>query len=289
MDVVTMYDYLNKQMMDPFVIITIIIVLVVFFIISLSLGSGNSEVQGFSVNGESNSSSQFVSFVVFILIILLLVNVLYFVYKIDIIIEIRKFLKIEDKSLPDEKNEKGEKSEKDEKSKNSENSPKPISNEHLVKNKKQVFNIPGNYYTYDNAKAVCAAFNAELATYDQIEKAYADGAEWCNYGWSADQLALFPTQKNTYDILKSKPGRENDCGRPGINGGYIANPNVQFGVNCYGVKPPIKSEEAHIMQTVPPYPETAEEIAFQKKVDTMRQNIDKILLSPFNHTSWNQN
>ena len=62
---------------------------------------------------------------------------------------------------------------------------------------KQVFNIPGNHYTYDDAKAMCKAYNAELATYDQVEQAYNLGADWCNYGWSDGQMALFPTQKQT--------------------------------------------------------------------------------------------
>ena len=30
----------------------------------------------------------------------------------------------------------------------------------------QVFNIPGNDYTFDDAKAVCSAYDARLATYD---------------------------------------------------------------------------------------------------------------------------
>jgi hypothetical protein len=155
-----------------------------------------------------------------------------------------------------------------------------------IKFKKQVFNIPGNYYTYNDAKAMCSAYGAELATYDQLEKAYNNGAEWCNYGWSANQLALFPTQKKTYDILQGTPGHENDCGRPGINGGYIANTNVKFGVNCYGNKPKIRSEEEELMKTSKPYPQTEQDIAFQKKVDEMRNNLDQILLSPFNRDTW---
>jgi hypothetical protein len=157
-----------------------------------------------------------------------------------------------------------------------------------IKFKKQVFNIPGNYYTYDNAKALCSAYGAELATYDQIEKAYNNGAEWCNYGWSANQLALFPTQKKTYDNLQTIPGHENDCGRTGINGGYIANPGVKFGVNCYGNKPKITSEEEELMKTSTPYPETPQDIAFQKKVDLMKNNLDQILVSPFNHNTWGE-
>jgi hypothetical protein len=164
-------------------------------------------------------------------------------------------------------------------------SPSPVPE---IKFRKQVFNIPGNYYTYDNAKALCAAYGAKLATYDQIESAYNKGAEWCNYGWSANQLALFPTQKTTYDTLQHIKGHENDCGRTGVNGGYIANPNVRFGVNCYGNKPKITSEEDELMKTASPYPETVEDIAFQKKVDIMKSQLDNVLVSPFNHNMWGQ-
>jgi hypothetical protein len=155
-----------------------------------------------------------------------------------------------------------------------------------IKFKKQVFNIPGNYYSYDNAKAVCQAYGANLASYDQIEKAYGNGAEWCNYGWSADQLALFPTQKKTYDRLQTIPGHENDCGRPGVNGGYIANSNVKFGINCYGNKPKITSEEEELMKTATPYPETVKDLAFQKRVDYWKNKVDEILVSPFNYNTW---
>ena len=155
-----------------------------------------------------------------------------------------------------------------------------------IKFKKQVFNIPGNYYTYDNAKALCTAYGSDLATYDQIEKAYNSGAEWCNYGWSANQLALFPTQQKTYNKLQEISGHENDCGRPGVNGGYIANSNIQFGANCYGYKPKITQEEDNIMKTISPYPVTAQDINFQKKVDLFKTKLEQILVSPFNHNSW---
>ena len=41
----------------------------------------------------------------------------------------------------------------------------------------EVFNVSNNAYTYDEAKAVCSIYGAELATYDQIEQAYNNGAE----------------------------------------------------------------------------------------------------------------
>ena len=121
-----------------------------------------------------------------------------------------------------------------------------------IKFKKQVFNIPGNYYNYDNAKAVCTAYGSKLATYQQIEDSYKNGGEWCNYGWSEGQNALFPTQQKTFDNLQGIKGHEHDCGRPGINGGYIANPQVKFGVNCYGNKPKINKQEEELMKTVSP-------------------------------------
>jgi hypothetical protein len=164
-------------------------------------------------------------------------------------------------------------------------SPAPVP---TIRFKKQVFNIPGNYYNYNNARALCKAYGAELATYDQLEKAYNDGAEWCNYGWSANQLALFPTQQKTYNTLQTIKGHENDCGRPGVNGGYIANPNVRFGVNCYGNKPKITSEEEELMKTTSPYPVTLQDKVFQKKVDFWKGKVDEILVSPFNHNSWGQ-
>ena len=46
------------------------------------------------------------------------------------------------------------------------------------KDTREVFNISNNNYTYEEAQAVCKAYGAELATYDQIEDAYNKGAEW---------------------------------------------------------------------------------------------------------------
>lgn len=103
--------------------------------------------------------------------------------------------------------------------------------------KPEVFNISNNLYTYDDAKSICTSYGARLATYDDIEKSYNDGGEWCNYGWSENQMALFPTQKDTWNRLQATKNHKHDCGRPGINGGFIDNPEIQFGANCYGTKP----------------------------------------------------
>lgn len=152
----------------------------------------------------------------------------------------------------------------------------------------QVFHIPGNKYTYGDAKAVCQAYDARLATYDEIEDAYDAGGEWCSYGWSADQLALFPTQKSTYDSLQKIPGHENDCGRQGVNGGYIANRKVRFGVNCYGNKPVITPKEQKAMQNHSSYPLTHEEIVLDKKTSKYKAKLADIEVSPFNGTTWSR-
>jgi hypothetical protein len=151
---------------------------------------------------------------------------------------------------------------------------------------KQVFHVPGNEYTYEDAKDVCKAFDARLASYDEIEKAYGNGGEWCSYGWSDNQMALFPTQKKTWDRLQKIKGHENDCGRPGINGGFIANPDVRFGINCYGFKPQITASEADDMKTASIYPKTLKDVNRQQRVAYWQTRLSDILVSPFNNDVW---
>lgn len=152
--------------------------------------------------------------------------------------------------------------------------------------KKQVFNIPENIYGYEDAKAICKAYGARLATYDEVEESYNSGGEWCNYGWSEGQMALFPTQKKTYEHLQTVKGHEHDCGRPGVNGGYMANPLLQYGVNCYGVKPKMTDEEKILMEETPIYPKTAEDILMDKRTNYWKERLDSVIVSPFNKESW---
>jgi hypothetical protein len=256
---VNMYNYMNSILMSPLVFVILIIIVVTYYAFSSSPDSANL--------GNSSLST----IVIFILIVLLSFHAVQYFFSINVTAYIQGLFTpsttvdiVVDQTAYQ---------------------PSPVPE---IKFKKQVFNIPGNYYTYDNAKALCSAYGAELASYDQIEKAYNNGAEWCNYGWSSDQLALFPTQKKTYDTLQTIKGHENDCGRTGVNGGYMANPNIKFGVNCYGYKPKITGEEDALMKTATPYPVTQEDIAFQKKVDALRNNLDEILVSPFNQTTWGE-
>jgi len=40
------------------------------------------------------------------------------------------------------------------------------------------------------------------------------------------------------------------------------------------------------MKTTSPYPVTAEDMAFQKRVDFWKNKVDQILVSPFNYNTW---
>jgi len=152
----------------------------------------------------------------------------------------------------------------------------------------EVFNVPGNYYVYEDAKALCSAYGARLATYQEVEKTYDKGGEWCNYGWSEGQMALYPTQQTTWDGLQKIKGHENDCGRPGINGGFIKNPALKFGANCYGYKPKMTPLEEDIMANSTPYPKTKKDMAIEKRTDYWKERLPEILVSPFNYKSWSK-
>jgi len=150
----------------------------------------------------------------------------------------------------------------------------------------EVFHINDNVYTYDDAKGICGAFGGRLANYFDIEKAYKKGGEWCNYGWSEDQMAFFPTQKATYERLK-KNGRKNDCGRPGVNGGFIGNPDARFGVNCFGKKPIITPTEQSLMTNKKLAPQTPEEAKQQKTEQYWNERLGQLSINPFNTQRWN--
>jgi len=155
----------------------------------------------------------------------------------------------------------------------------------------QVFNIANNIYTYDDAQAVCKAFDSRLATYDEIEKAYTGGGEWCNYGWSDNQSIYFPTQKSTWTELQKTTNSKNACGRPGINGGYIDNPQARFGVNCFGIKPKATESEKRVMDARKntPVANTPEKGILDLKVQLFKDHRDELMqVNAFSPDHWSQ-
>ena len=143
----------------------------------------------------------------------------------------------------------------------------------------EVFNVSNNVYSYEEAQKVCSAFDASLATYDQIEHSYKNGGEWCNYGWSDGQMAFFPTQKKTWETLQKSEGTKHACGRPGINGGFIDNPYVRFGANCYGKKPERPDDWGPINYTT--------DCGIEKE-DPNQKIRDEAKLNSFNQTNWSR-
>jgi hypothetical protein len=157
--------------------------------------------------------------------------------------------------------------------------------------KDEVFNISNNLYTYDDAQAICSAYGSKVATYDEIEDAYENGAEWCNYGWSEGQMAFFPTQKTTWDKLQKTTDHKNDCGRPGINGGYMANPYIKFGVNCFGKKPAPTDSDLERMAANKEInvPKSAADLLLDEKVKFWKDNANKMLvMNSFDRTQWSE-
>lgn len=151
----------------------------------------------------------------------------------------------------------------------------------------EVFNVSNNLYSFEDAPHVCSAFGARLASYDEIEDAYNKGADWCSYGWSQNQMGLFPTQKDKWQTLQSNDAMKNSCGRPGVNGGYIPNNKMKLGVNCYGIKPQASEVDKARMATSNIVPKTRKDIIIDRKVAFWKENADKMLnLNPHKKGDW---
>ncbi len=157
--------------------------------------------------------------------------------------------------------------------------------EAILPGKKEVFNVSSNRFTYGDAEPLCRALGAELATYDQVKAAFDSGADWCNYGWTKGQLALFPTQKETYEKMQAGPvGQRTACGKPGLNGGHFDNPELRFGVNCYGKKPAQSAHDAS--KTTKGAPISPDAVAYDKLVAKFKSESDNIGIMPFNEEHW---
>ena len=163
------------------------------------------------------------------------------------------------------------------------------------------FNISQNEFTFSDAPLVCKAYGAELASYDQVLDAYHRGANWCNYGWSQNQMALYPIQEKFYEDVQAGPvEHKDDCGKPGINGGYFEDASLKFGVNCYGVRPkadPKKivyidaDSEDYVKQL--PFEQTqyTHHDALHHKLASIKDRLkrDNVNPTPFSQHRWSQN
>jgi hypothetical protein len=293
------YNFFNGILSNPSVIIIVVGVLLIYITMFFSLGDTNSSTSSSSgglfsglsnakftssstnTSSDSSSSMKMLGILaVAIFIILIVINGFQYFFGIDVVAKITDLFSgnpLVDISVDTSAAQSGGAA-----------GTGAGAGVQEIKLFKQVFNIPGNDYVYPDAKALCSAYGSRLATYKEVEDAYKGGAEWCNYGWSEGQMALFPTQQKTWDKLQKIEGHENDCGRPGINGGYMKNPAVRYGVNCYGYKPQMTAEEEELMATSPIYPKTKKDMAMEQRVKYWKDKLSSILVSPFNHTSWSK-
>jgi hypothetical protein len=158
--------------------------------------------------------------------------------------------------------------------------------EQVLPGRKEVFNVAQNKYTYTDAEPLCKAFGAELASYDQVKDAWNKGADWCNYGWVKGQVAVFPTQESTFNNLQAGPEDQRmACGVPGVNGGYFDNPEMRFGVNCYGTKP--SENEADAREIMAQNGDlTPQALQFDRKVLGYKSKMGQIPVNPFKPGTW---
>jgi len=151
----------------------------------------------------------------------------------------------------------------------------------------EVFNVSKNEFNYYDAEPLCKALGAELATYDQVKDAYGKGADWCNYGWTKGQVAVYPTQKATWDELqKGDDADKAACGKPGVNGGYFDNPDMKFGVNCYGPKPSQSGHDEAALMKSGRIPRTTSGLKIDQKVQEFEAKSDELGVLPFNKGKW---
>lgn len=253
------FDNINNFTSNPFILVVLIGIILVYYLLFAFLGSSNSSGGG--------SGVLFIEALLWGLFILLIfVNGISYFYGVNVITEMKNIFSGEAEIQIET----------------------TVTNPNIQKivNDKEVYHIPGNNFTYHDAKAVCNAFEGEMATYEQLRDGQTKGSSWCSYGWSKDQLGLYPTSQNTWEKLKQKEGHEYDCGLPGVNGGYVSNPHTRLGANCYGIKPKKSELEKQYLDNQELYPKTQKELLFEERVKYWKNRIGNVLVMPFNKDSW---
>lgn len=97
----------------------------------------------------------------------------------------------------------------------------------------EVFHVSDKSYTYNEARAICNKYGADLATPSQVYKMYLKGVSWCNPGWSEGQHVIFPATEKSVNEANSNPETKGSCGKIGLNGMFEKNMSSKFGANCW--------------------------------------------------------
>ena len=272
------FDWVDEKvnLISPRVLIIVIVVIAMFYFIITALGGGlGGDNGGDSANPITGNASIIEIMLWAIFIVIVIMNGFQYFFNTSITTEVSNLLSSNPQitltnDVPAEPTASGD-----------------LGSAPGSKMRKQVFHIPASVYDYDNAKALCQAYGANLANIDQMEEAHKSGAEWCSYGWSDNQMILYPTQKSTWDSLQQNPEKKNSCGRPGINGGFMDNASMKAGVNCYGERPEMNESSSKLMANIQNY-EAGKMIdpLHDARINEMRGKINNIVVAPFNKSAW---
>jgi hypothetical protein len=273
------FDWVDEKvnLLSPRVVIIVIVVIAMFYFIVTALGGGfGGDNGGDSSNPVTGNASIIEIMLWAIFIVIVIMNGFQYFFNTSITTEVSNLLSSNPQitltnDVPAEPTASGG----------------DLGSAPGSKMRKQVFHIPASVYDYDNAKALCQAYGANLANIDQMEDAHKSGAEWCSYGWSDNQMILYPTQKSTWESLQQDPEKKNSCGRPGINGGFMDNPSMKAGVNCYGERPEMNESSSKLMVNIQNY-EAGKmfDPLHDARINEMRGKINNIVVAPFNKSAW---
>jgi hypothetical protein len=151
----------------------------------------------------------------------------------------------------------------------------------------EVFHVPNQRFTFEEAKAFCRALGVRMATLNEVKKAYLRGAQWATMGWTDGQLGLYVLQPH---YVRRHPG----AGEIGVNGGFFKNPEVRMGINCFGVKPQpdpsrIEYSYSELDDEVVEVDENGVVVVGGKRADYKQMLEDgEIVIGPWNENRWSR-
>ena len=72
-----------------------------------------------------------------------------------------------------------------------------------------------------------------------------------------------------------------------MNGGYIDNANMRFGVNCFGKKPTPSTTDLFAIEAGKNIPKTKDDLLLEKKIEFWNANRDRLLkINSYNNNKW---
>ena len=156
-------NFFNDIGSNPFVIVVLAVIIGIYYLIFALLGNSSG-------NSNNGSSIVFVEALLWgVFIILILVNGITYFFNIDVSSSIENIFSDTPEISVRVNNRVGDIG-SNINTNNRDNTGDNTGNNTDVRFMKgnEVFNIPGNHYSYLDAEALCRAFDGELATYGQI-------------------------------------------------------------------------------------------------------------------------